>query len=193
MIGAAAGRRILALLPVLMALAGCASSPPVAFYALASVKTPPLHLIDASPLQIARVHLAPMLDRREIVRQSGSVRIEVSDQHRWSAPLDQMIRRSLSEDLLDALPPGELVLPQEPAPAHTRKVVIDILRFIPDAQGQVRLEASWSTVPDDGGTALRSAVVHITTQMSSMSYAAQVEAMSRAIAKLAETIARQAG
>ncbi len=68
-----------------------------------------------------------------------------------------------------------------------------LLFFIPDVEGQVRLKASWSVVSDDNDTAQKSEIVRITAQMTSMMYAAQVEAMSQAIAKLADTIARHAG
>ena len=75
----------------------------------------------------------------------------------------------------------------------TRKVVIDILRFSPDPQGKVRLEASWSIIAPGGGAAPKSGVVDTAVQMTSTGYSAQVDAMSRALGKLANEIVLNAG
>ncbi|HTV96246.1 MAG TPA: PqiC family protein [Steroidobacteraceae bacterium] len=185
-------RRFASLLAALV-LCACASSPPVEFYALEPVKVRPLEAAPAPPLQIARVHLPPSLDRRQIVRQAGQYGLEISDRHRWSAPLDLMIRRTLSEDLLQILPRGRVVLPQEPAPARTRKVVIDIVRFMPDPAGRVELQASWSEMSDDGVSVPSSSIVNVRAAMASPSYSDQVAAMSEALARLAAMIAAKSG
>lgn len=183
--------------PALIALllGACASSPPVEFYSLAPVQGAPVEgptagTAAAAPLQIVRVHVSPSLDRREMVRRSGAYGLKISDRHRWSAPLDQMIQRALSEDLLEILPSARVVLPDEPAPPGTLKIVIDIVRFAPDSAGRVSLQASWSALPD-GGTATQSAIVNITVPMASMSYADQARAMSEALGQLAGRIVRR--
>jgi uncharacterized protein len=181
-------RRSAPLLATLL-LGACASSPPVEFYQLAPVRGTSRVTTAGGALQIARVHLPPNLDRPQMVRQSSAYRLDISDRHRWSAPLDQMIQRSLTEDLLDILPASRVVLPQEPAPPHAQQIVIDIIRFAPDGRGEVRLDAGWSCV-SDGATTARSAIVNITVPMQSMSYADQAAAMSTAVAQLAERIAR---
>jgi hypothetical protein len=179
--------------PLLLALLyGCASSPPVEYYALAPVRGTSVAAIAGRPLQVARVHVPPTLDRREMVRQSSAYSLEINDRHRWSAPLDQMIQSSVSEDLLNILPPGRVVLPHEPAPPHTLRLVIDIVRFSPDTGGRVSLEASWSAL-SESGAGVHSAIVNITVPMASMSYADQVAAMSEAVAQLAGRIARDLG
>jgi hypothetical protein len=156
------------------------------------VKGPPIEAASGTPVQIARVHLPPSLDRLQMVRETSSYSLEISDRHRWSGPLDQMIRRSVSEDLLAILPSARVVLPHEPAPPHTLELVIDVVRFMPDAAGRVTLEASWSVV-SNGGAVERSAVVNITVPMASASYADQVAAMSQAVARMAERIAHDLG
>jgi uncharacterized lipoprotein YmbA len=172
-------------------LAACASSPPVEFLSLepvASADHP--QLPSSGVVQVARVHVPAVLDRQQIVRQSGPYTFEISDQHRWSAPLDEIIRRILSEDLLPLLPPGHVVLPEEPAPPGTQKIVVDILEFATDPSGTVQFAASWSLLTPDSKQPLRSHYVRLSERSSSKIYADQVAAMSRIVEQLAAQIAQ---
>jgi len=172
-------------------LAACASSPPVQFFALGPVATADHPKLKSSRIvQITRVHVPPALDRQQIVRQSGPYTFEISDQHRWSAPLDEIIRRVLSEDLLQVLPPGNVVLPQESAPPGTQKVVVDILKFEADPSGTVQFAASWSLLPSNSEEQLHNRYVQLSERSDSKSYADQVAAMSRILEQLAAQIAQ---
>ncbi len=172
-------------------LAGCASSPPVQFFSLGPVAAADHPQRQSSHIvQVTRVHVPPALDRQQIVRQSGPYTFEISDQHRWSAPLDEIIRRVLSEDLLPMLPPGNVVLPEEPAPPGTQKIVVDILEFAADPSGTVQFAASWSLLPSNSKEPLRNRYVHLSERSNSTSYADQVAAMSRILEQLAAQIAQ---
>ena len=73
-------------------LGGCGSSPPVEYFALAPAEPRGAVISIATPIQVAQVHLPPALDRKQMVRHTGDFTLDISDQHRWSAPLDEMMR-----------------------------------------------------------------------------------------------------
>ena len=105
-------------------------------------------------VQLAAVQLPPSLDRRQMVRMTGENRVGISDVDRWSAPLDKMVRNVLSQDLAERLPAGTLVLPEAPAPAGTRLVVVSVAQFGPDAGLRVRLVGNWALVDAASGAPL---------------------------------------
>jgi hypothetical protein len=172
-------------------LTACASSPPVQFFELEpAATTDHPKFMSSGIVQVSRVRVPPALDRQQIVRQSAPYTFEISDQHRWSAPLDEIIRRVLTEDLLQLLPAGNVVLPQEPAPPGTRKLVVDILKFGADPSGTVQFDASWSLLPSNADEPLRNRYIHLSERADSRNYADQVGAMSRILEQLAAQIAQ---
>ncbi|MGH7088601.1 MAG: PqiC family protein [Stellaceae bacterium] len=126
-------------------LAACGSSPETHYFALAPVPgntQRPAAL--GTPLSVAAVHIPPSLDRQEMVRRTSANAVEVSDQDRWSAPLGDMARTVLSQDLASRLPKSQIILPNAPAPPRTAEVVVSLAEFGPDGQGRTTLEGSWS-------------------------------------------------
>jgi uncharacterized protein len=179
-------------LPVLLLIAligGCASSPPTQFYTLAPAP-PQERTLHASvgPIQVAPVHMPAVLERQEIVSETGPSQIVLSNRHRWGAPLAEMTRRTLTQDLLQRLPTDQVVLPEQPAPPDTRQLVVDVLRFQPDATGRVVLEGSWSLVPPGSESPSLTRNISLSEQANATSYADEVQAMSRVLGKLADDI-----
>jgi uncharacterized lipoprotein YmbA len=168
-------------------LLACGSSPPVEFFTLAPAEAHGTVSV-TTPIQVAQVHLPPALDRQQMVRHTSAYTLDISDQHRWSAPLDQMIRQVLSQDLMKLLPPGKLILPQEPAPASTRKIVVNVVEFAPDAQGTVRFEGTISVIAPDAPPTNRAVQL---SEPAGPDTASQVRSMSRILARLAAQIAAQ--
>lgn len=182
--------RLLAVAGIAALVSSCASSPSVQFYTLAPVA--PQHAaahVVGGPVQVAAVHVPAVLDRQEMVRETGSNRIEFSDRHRWGAPLGQMIRLVLTQNLDRRLPRGMIVFPHEPAPPETNTVDVDIVQFDSDASGSTELAASWSLLQAETGKVLVSRQVHLTERAESGSYGEQAEAMSRVLGRLADDIA----
>jgi hypothetical protein len=175
---------------VLSAIGGCASSPKVEYFSLEPVNDHNPHFTAPASVQVIRVHVPSTLDRQQIVRQSGTYTLDISDQRRWSAPLDEMIRRVLTEDLIRMLPANSVVLPEGLASAATEKVVVDILDFAPDASGAIQLEASWSLAPADSHEPPQSRFERIKEQTNAGDTADQVAAMSRALDQLAVRMAQ---
>lgn len=179
------------LISVLM-LVGCASSPPVQFFTLDPVPTQPSPARHINlTLQVVAVHIPALLDRQEMVRKTAANTIEVSDQHRWAAPLGQMAQRVLTQDLVQRLPAGSVILPSQPALPGTALVVVDILQFETDANGTVNFDGSWSLLHEGAHNAARSYPLHLSARADAASYEAQAQAMSQIMGRIADAIEAQ--
>lgn len=178
----------LALAGVLI-LAGCGSSPPTRFYVLdpappASQATRPA----GTPVRLAAVHLPDELARTEIVSGLGANRLQVRGEDRWAAPLDDMSRRVLAQDLAERLAPGRLVLPHSPAPRGAAQLVVDVQAFGTDAAGAARLQGGWSLV-EAGGQPVARRPFDLSESAGATGAQAQAAAMSRLLGQLADQIA----
>jgi uncharacterized protein len=172
-------------------LCGCASSPPVRFFVLDPVSPANEASKPAGPpLQIVSVHMPATLDRRQIVREEAPNRLTISDQSRWGAPLPDMTRRILSQDLSARLSPGRLVLPEEPPPAGTRAISVDILEFGLAPSGSVVLDGTWSVVPSGADAAAASYRFQLSQPVAGGDYAEQARVMSTLLGQLADSIAQ---
>ena len=58
------------------------------------------------------------LDRPEVVTQILPNRLSIDESDRWGAPLAQLMRRTLAQDLTSRLPPGMFIFPDAPAPGN---------------------------------------------------------------------------
>jgi uncharacterized lipoprotein YmbA len=134
--------------PLIAALAlvgACSSSPPARFYTLsdtAPAATPPAGV---GWVRIVNVTIPGELDRPELVRRVGANQLSISGLDRWAAPLDQTIRRVLSDDILRRVP--------TPAAGQQYPVSVDIHEFYGDGACNVTLRAAWAVKqsgPDNG-------------------------------------------
>lgn len=125
--------------PVIAALAlvsACSSSPPTRFYTLSD--TAP----DAAPpagvgwVRIVNLAIPGELDRPELVRRVGPNQLSIAGLDRWAAPLDETIRRVLSDDIARRVP--------APVPGQQYSVSVDIREFYGDGACNVSLRAAWS-------------------------------------------------
>lgn len=121
---------------VLLWVAGCASSPPIRFYTLSDTAPEATAPADVGLVSIAGVNIPGELDRPEIVRRTGPNRLSVSGLDRWAAPLDETIRRVLSDDIARRL--------HNPSAGLQRSVSVDIHEFYGDAVCNVTLRAVWT-------------------------------------------------
>lgn len=180
-------RRIIFLLTALV-LANCGTSPKTHYFTLTAVPGSEQEKASiSSPVAVAAVHVPPSLDRRELVRRTGANTVDISDQDRWTAPLGEMIRRVLSQDLATRLPTEKVVLPDSPSPPHTAQIVVTIAEFGPDANGRTTLDGSWSLL--EGGRANPVLRRNVTLETSSSAGAgSQATAMSELLGQLATRI-----
>ena len=180
-------RRLLLLLAT--APAGCASPNPV-LYVLAPQPDP--NISGTSPpgtpatVELREIGLARYLERPQIVRSSEGFRLDVLSNEWWGEPLGAMLNRVLVQELTQRLP-GSTVFAESGAitvtPAAT--VAVNIQRLDADATGAVVLIAQVEV--SSKSTATRN--VHLTVSPPSPGTAGLVDAMSQAIAQLANAIA----
>ncbi len=187
-----------ALTAAVIGLTACASSPPTQFYSLAPVSAQsPARQSDpaashAMALRVAAVHIPPMLDRREVVRRGAGDRLEISGERRWGAPFDEMVQQVLTQNLVERLPPGTVVLPLGPAPSGTASVVVDLLQFQSDAGGTVVLQGSWSLLPAGQSSPALVRDFRYEDSASAQNFEDEAAAMSRLLGRLADDIASRA-
>jgi uncharacterized lipoprotein YmbA len=185
--------RRLAILSAGLLLAGCGHSPPTRFYTLDAVA--PAHAVSAgprAPVQLSAVHLPPALDRPQVVTQIGPNRLHVSEQDQWGAPLDDMMRRTLAQDLLARLPAGDFVSPEAPRPTGARGLVVDVvqLQATPD---RVVLQANWTLTGGASGDVELSRTEQLSVELGAPAKGrdagAQADAISRLLGELSDRIA----
>ncbi len=140
-----------------LTLVGCGSSPPVRYYTLeaaavpigaaaaaGAVGTAPGAPAYEVPLRVEPVAIPRELDRPELVSRSDPYRLRVMDSERWAAPLDDQIRRVLSDDLAAQLPPGMVADPYEPAGDAPRRLLsVTIADLSTDGLCAATLRADW--------------------------------------------------
>lgn len=128
-----------------VALSGCGTSPPTRFFTLDAA--PPAAPVAAAfaipPVRVDAVHLPPVLDRPELVRETAANEITVSDFAHWSAPLGETARRTLTQDLAARLPAGAVTYPDAPKPADGRGLVVDIL-FVGHDGDRAVMDVGWT-------------------------------------------------
>lgn len=181
----------LALLSLMLCLAACGSSPKTSFFALeplpaaqaTSVRTP------TSPVMVDHVQLPSMLDRLALVTEGPGNQVHVSDTDRWAAPLDEQVRRTLTEELRQRLSAGSVLAPGDPTPAGIRTITLNVQRFIADPSGQVTLQADWSLHGRKTTGTVRNVRIEIASQGTGGN--AIAAGMSRALAQLADRISTE--
>lgn len=170
-------------------LTACPSSPAIQYYTLNSIA--PSVSADGHtgyPVWIATVIVPKTLDRTELVRRASANRLDVSENHRWAAPLDEMVRRVLSQDLATRLPEGMVIQPGEPLPSGPLwRITVDLSIFESDLKGHVVLNAQWTL--ESGGAVQLRRDEHIVIDEGSGIPDAVSAGMSRALAMLADQIA----
>ncbi len=128
--------RVLASTAALLLLGGCASSPPTNFYTLSDTGTEVTAPAGVGRVIITGVTIPGEIDRPEIVRRIGPNQLSVAESDRWAAPLDDTIRRVLTDDIGRRMP-AAAAEPQRP-------VTVDIREFYGDANCNVTLRAVWA-------------------------------------------------
>ena len=183
-------KRLIVLACVLL-LTGCASSPKTQFYVLNAVSPQhPAAAVTGAPIVVEDVRIPNYLDRPGIVRRLGPNRIDISGVDHWGAPLGSMIRRTLTEDLQKRLPKGMVVLEGNGNGSRSaRGLIVRVQDFTADPSGAVTLGADWSVLEGTTPTPTSCGQETITIKGSDTTRSAQINAMSRALARLSDHIA----
>ena len=145
----------------------------------------------APALRVDTLSVPASWDRIEILSLSGSGKLEISDFDHWSAPLAQLARQTLSDDLDQRLPSGSVIFPRLPKPDGALGIYVDILEFTIVAS-QASMQASWLIVPTAGSQSAKRSVASLHESMISKEPAAVAHAWSELIGQLADRIAADA-
>ena len=170
-------------------LASCGHSPPTRFYTLDP--RPPaasgLRVSGTGPVRILAVRVPPMLDRLEVARQIQPAVVQVDDLARWSAPLGDLARDALAQDLAERLP-GVAILPaRSSAPAGARDLTVEILS-LRHADRAFELDATFELADAASGAIVDQQHVRLSAAAERTDAAAEAEALSRLLAALADRI-----
>jgi hypothetical protein len=171
-------------------MTGCGHSPPIHYVTLNAVPVDgPRVTAEIQPVQLTAVHIPAELDRPEVVTQLSPNRLAVDDTDRWGAPLAQMMRRTLAQDLMTRLPAGSFVLPDAPAPSGTRTLVVTVLDSEADANGTLTLQAAWTLLAVHPARTTLTQQATLKSEMTDRNAPAQAAALSHILGQLADRIA----
>ncbi|MEE3624483.1 PqiC family protein [Nitrospirillum sp. BR 11752] len=148
------------------------------------MRTPVTLRIDLRDVVVARA-----LDQPGIAQATSDVRLMISNNQRWAAPLGDMVAEILAQDLEQRLPGGSVrrdMAPIMDAADVVMGVVLD--RFEADAAGHAVLSAQL-TLRLAGMRILRSCRVEVVIAPDGRSTAALVAALSLALGRVADRAA----
>jgi uncharacterized lipoprotein YmbA len=171
---------------------GACHSSPTRIYSLDP--TVPATRIDAyrSPaLRVDTLNVPASWDRIEILSVSVAGKLQINDFDHWSAPLAQIARQTLSDDLDQRLPSGSVVYPRLPKPIGALGLDVDILEFT-IVGSQASMRASWLIIPAVGSQSAKRSVASVQGSLTSTEPAAVAHAWSELIGQLADRIAADA-
>ncbi len=184
------------LLPtVALVAAGCLAprADPSAFFLLTASAGPggiraPL----AVTLGLGPVTLPGYLDRSELVTRVSENQLAVSEVERWAEPLRDNVLRAVSENLVHLLQPDDyLTYPWYESAQVDYGVAVAITRFEADSTGAVTLDADWRITSGDPQETLYRGESLIQESTSGATTDRSVAALSRALARLCDEIARE--
>jgi uncharacterized lipoprotein YmbA len=117
-------------------ISGCAKSPPTQFFTLDPV-TPRQNAQPSSgpPLRIDRVTIPSVMDRPELVREYAADRLKVDDFSHWGAPLGDLMRTTLVEDLIARLPARRILPSGAPTPEGAADLSVEITAIHESSSG----------------------------------------------------------
>jgi uncharacterized lipoprotein YmbA len=176
---------------VALALGGCRSAPTRIYILAPAAPATRLAIDHAQALRIDTLNVPAPWDRIELLKVSTTETLQISDFDHWAAPLAQMARQTLSDDLDRRLPSGSVIYPRLTKPEGALGVNVDILDMnIVGLQASMR--ASWVIVPSVDPKAAKRSAAELRSSMSSEDPAAVAHAWSELLGQLADRIAADA-
>lgn len=182
------------LLAGVLLVGGCASPRTSNYYVLVALPPSAAPAGDAAKgpaVVLSPISLPGYLDRPQIVSSRDPGQLELAGRDRWSEDLDENATRVLAEDLAERLPSERVgVLRPESAATKATRLAVEVSRFEREADGSVSLVARWSLRRHGQAEAylVRRSSIRAITETDDT--AGTVLAMSRALAELADEIAK---
>jgi uncharacterized lipoprotein YmbA len=173
---------------VAVALGGCRSASTRIYTLGPAAPASHIDLYHAPAFRIDTLNVPASWDRIEILKLSPAGTLQISDFDHWAAPLAQMARQALSDDLDQRLPAGSVIYPRLPKPSGALGVNVDILDFNIVAS-QASMRASWIIAPSGDAPGAKRSAAELRSPMSAEDPAAVAHAWSDLIGQLADRIA----
>ena len=127
------------MIAALLLVGACSSGPPTHFYTLSDTAPEAAAPAGVGWVRIVNLTIPGELDRPELVRRVGPNQLSIAGLDRWAAPLDETIRRALTDDIARRVP--------APAPGQQYSVSVEIREFYGDSTCNVSLRAGWTVKP----------------------------------------------
>ena len=176
---------------VVVAFGGCRSASTRIYTLGPAAPASHIDVYHAPALRVDTLSVPASWDRIEILKLSAAGTLQISDFDHWAAPLAQMARQALSDDLDQRLPSGSVIYPRLPKPSGALGVNVDILDFNIVAS-QASMRASWIIAPSGDAPCAKRSAAELRSSMSSEDPAAVAHAWSDLIGQLADRIAADA-
>jgi uncharacterized protein len=176
---------------VAIVLSACHSAPTRVYDIDPSVPAARVNAYQAPALRVDTLSVPASWDRIEILGISAAGKLQISEFDHWSAPLAQIARQALADDLDQRLPPGTVIYPRLPRSGSALSVNVDILEFSVTGS-QTSMQASWLVTPPAGSQSAKRSVALFHASMTSTEPAAVAHAWSELIGQLADRIATDA-
>ena len=168
--------------------AGCSTTAPSKFYTL-SPAAEAGSLRATYSVSVGPVSIPDMIDRPQIVVQTGPNQVWMDEFNRWASPLQSDIARVVAENLVRLLgTPLVSVFPQATAAGASYRVWIDVAVFELALGKSAALDAVWR-VRGAKEESTRAGRTTLSEPVPDESYAALVAAHSRALGRLSAEVA----
>jgi uncharacterized protein len=172
-------------------LGGCQSAPTRIYSLDPAVPAAQIDIYQGPVLRVDTLNVPASWDRIEILTLSPAGRLQINDFDHWAAPLAQIARQTLADDLDRRLPSGSVIYPRLPKSNAALGINVDILEFTV-AASQASMRASWLIVPAEGSQSAKRSVASLQGPMTSTEPAAVARAWSELMGQLADRIAADA-
>lgn len=175
---------------ILLLMMGCRSPEPT--YVTLEPLPPQTqrHSEAAGPVAVGELRLPPEVDRQRLVTRKGTHRVDPAPSARWAAPLEELVRSALRNNLADRLPAEAVAGPAQRLDRDAYVVTVAFETFSCDAEGGASLDATWRLL-DAEGRSLVTRTAAIRTPAAGDAPRDAARAMSTALAELADRIATE--
>ena len=175
---------------------GCATTQPTEFYMLSALPSPAYQAeseIEHSErsLGVGPITFPQYLNRPQIVTRASRYKLTLAEFNKWAEQLDGNFTQVVAENLSILLSTEQVELfPWELRTSVDYQLVMDVIEFDGNPNGDATLLARWSLVSsDDGETMLVMKKSRYTKTPDDDDYESLVEALSETVADLSREIA----
>jgi uncharacterized lipoprotein YmbA len=171
-----------------LVLASC-SSAPTRVYTLHSVVPAVASRSYYGPaVRVDAIHVPPAEDRVELVRELSVGELKIYETEHWSAPLREIVKQTLSADLVARLTPGKVIFPHLAKPDDGLGLSVDVLELNIEAR-DIRLVVSWAVTARGRSSGSTSESITLRRSLSDPSAARAADGFSEILGELADRIA----